>query len=43
MQSIYNITSGHPKCEINLDNTKGVFQNDEDVKGTVEITTLSEG
>lgn len=43
MQSLYNITSGHPKCEIILHNKKEIFQNDQDVKGEVEITTLSEG
>jgi hypothetical protein len=43
MQSLYNMTSGHPKCEIILNDNKEIFQNDEDVSGVVEITTLSEG
>ena len=43
MSSLMNIASGYPKCTITLDNIKGFFQNDDDVKGVIEIKTPVEG
>ena len=42
MSSLMNIAS-YPKCTITLDNVKGYFENDDDVKGVIEIKTPIEG
>ena len=43
MSALYNIASGHPKCYIRLKDMKETFENEEDVRGEVEIQTNSEG
>ena len=37
MTSLINIAAGGPKCIITLENNKGYYENNEDVKGVVEI------
>mgnify|MGYP001806993358 CR=1 FL=1 len=42
MNTLYNMTTGHPKCKIKLFH-KGFFQLDQDVKGVVRISTVADG
>ena len=43
MSSLMNITSAYPKCIITLHNEKGYYQNEDDVKGVIQIKSPVEG
>ena len=43
VSSLINMTSGGPQCSITLNCDKGYFQNNDDISGTVTITSPVDG